>query len=89
MFASAVTLAASLNSRLPSLIASLENTSNAAGVTMKGANNAIERFAGPNSPLRSEAIKTLIEVSSAARSIRVLAQYLESHPEALIKGKGK
>ena len=89
MFASAVTLAGSLNSRLPALVASLENTSNAAGVTMKGANNAIERFAGPTSPLRNEAIKTLIEVSSAARSIRVLAQYLESHPEALIKGKGK
>ncbi|HET8612549.1 MAG TPA: MlaD family protein [Sphingomonas sp.] len=31
----------------------------------------------------------LHELSGAARSIRVLADYLERHPEALIKGKGK
>jgi paraquat-inducible protein B len=28
------------------------------------------------------------ELSSAARSIRVWAEYLERHPEALIRGKG-
>ena len=56
---------------------------------MKTANNAVERFAGANSPIRSELIKTLNEFSAAARSFRVLAQYLENHPEALIKGKGK
>lgn len=31
--------------------------------------------------------ETLIEVSDAARSIRVLADYLEQHPEALVRGK--
>ena len=30
---------------------------------------------------------TLQEVSGAARSVRVLADYLERHPEALIRGK--
>ena len=30
---------------------------------------------------------TLQEVSRAARSLRVLADYLERHPEALIRGK--
>jgi paraquat-inducible protein B len=30
---------------------------------------------------------TLQEVSEAARSVRVLADYLERHPEALIRGK--
>jgi len=30
---------------------------------------------------------TLVEVSDAARSIRVLADYLEQHPEAIIRGK--
>jgi paraquat-inducible protein B len=29
----------------------------------------------------------LKELSSAARSIRILADYLEQHPEALVKGK--
>jgi paraquat-inducible protein B len=30
---------------------------------------------------------TLQEVSRAARSFRVLADYLERHPEALLRGK--
>ena len=30
---------------------------------------------------------TLREVSDAARSLRVLADYLERHPEALLRGK--
>ena len=30
---------------------------------------------------------TLREVAEAARSVRLLAEYLEQHPEALIKGK--
>ena len=56
---------------------------------MKDANKVVEGFAGASSPLRTELIKTLNEFSAAARSFRVFAQYLESHPEALIKGKGK
>ena len=30
---------------------------------------------------------TLQEVSGAARSLRVLADYLQRHPEALLRGK--
>ena len=44
-------------------------------------------FAGANSPVRIELIKALNEFSAAARSFRVLAEYLENHPEALIKGQ--
>jgi paraquat-inducible protein B len=89
LFKNGAQLASDLDSRIPKLIASLEGTSNSAGVTMKTANTALERFAGADSPIRSELIKTLNEFSAAARSFRVLAQYLESHPESLIKGKGK
>ena len=32
---------------------------------------------------------TLKEPSAAARSIRIWADYLERHPEALIRGKGR
>jgi paraquat-inducible protein B len=31
----------------------------------------------------------LRELSDAARSLRVLADYLERHPEALLRGKGE
>jgi len=42
----------------------------------------------PDAPLGAEAVRTMQEVSAAARSIRVMADYLERHPEALIQGKG-
>jgi paraquat-inducible protein B len=34
-----------------------------------------------------EVAAALIEVTEAARSIRILADYLEQHPEAVIQGK--
>lgn len=41
----------------------------------------------PNSPAAVNMNNALKELSAAARSIRVLADYLEQHPEALVKGK--
>jgi paraquat-inducible protein B len=41
----------------------------------------------PNSPQVQRLDSTLDEVSRAARSIRVLTDYLERHPEALLRGK--
>jgi paraquat-inducible protein B len=41
------------------------------------------------SPLQHELKQVLSELSSAARSIRVMTDYLERHPDALIRGKGK
>jgi paraquat-inducible protein B len=89
LFGNAAQLARNLDSRIPPLIASLEDTSKATGDAMKGANKAVEGLAGTNSPVRLELIKALNEFSAAARSFRILAEYLENHPEALIKGKGK
>jgi paraquat-inducible protein B len=40
-----------------------------------------------NSGLNQELTNALREVDSAARSLRVLSDYLERHPEALIRGK--
>ncbi len=45
------------------------------------------RLLDPNSPAAVNMNNALIELSAAARSIRVLADYLEQHPEALVKGK--
>ncbi|AGA90163.1 qaraquat-inducible protein B [Thioflavicoccus mobilis 8321] len=42
----------------------------------------------PDSPLNVELNRTLRAISTAARSVQVLADYLERHPEALLKGKG-
>ena len=46
-----------------------------------------EKAIAPNSSLQRELRALLRELGSAARSIRVMADYLERHPEALIQGK--
>lgn len=49
---------------------------------------AVDKVLAPNSPLQAEAYRVLQELGSAARSLRIMADYLERHPEALIRGKG-
>ena len=39
------------------------------------------------SPLQIELVKALRELSAGVRSIRIMAEYLERHPEALLRGK--
>jgi paraquat-inducible protein B len=40
-----------------------------------------------NSTTRTEIDRLLVELAQAARSIRLLADYLEQHPESIIEGK--
>jgi paraquat-inducible protein B len=40
-----------------------------------------------NSATRTEISRLLVEIAEAARSIRLLADYIEQHPESIIKGK--
>src|SRR5262245_32379909 len=42
---------------------------------------------GKNAPVQQELRDALQEVSRAARSLRILTDYLERHPESLIRGK--
>ena len=42
---------------------------------------------GPDAPVQQELRDTLQEISNAARALRVLADYLERHPESLVRGK--
>ena len=61
----------------------LRGTLASATHTLDTADKAI----APNSVLTDELSGTLGEVSRAARAIRVLADYLERHPESLLRGK--
>lgn len=54
--------------------------------TLAAAREALE-IADPNSPTAVNLTNTLEELAAAARSIRVLADYLEQHPESLVHGK--
>ena len=48
---------------------------------------SIERTLAADSPLQQNAHETLREVARAAASFRALSDYLERHPESLIRGK--
>jgi len=58
--------------------------------TLKSANGAmatLEASASTDGEIGNQIQDALKEISAAARSIRVMAEYLERHPEAFIKGK--
>jgi paraquat-inducible protein B len=48
---------------------------------------ALEKTLSTDSPLQQEMRTTLEELSGAARSLRLLADYLERNPEAILRGK--
>jgi len=48
---------------------------------------ALEKTLNTDSPLQQEMQQTLEELSGAARSLRLLADYLERNPEAILRGK--
>jgi paraquat-inducible protein B len=65
------------------LLNNLNQTLTNADKVLGSANRLIE----PNSVLDTELNNLLRQGGDAARSFRVLADYLERHPEALIRGK--
>jgi paraquat-inducible protein B len=50
---------------------------------MQNAKNAL----APDAPLQTDLSATLLQLSRAAKSVSALVDYLERHPEALIRGK--
>lgn len=73
------------------MAAQLEKAAQSGDAAMRQATTTLATYNGvvaKDSPLGHELHETLAELRSAARSIRVMADYLETHPEALIRGKG-
>jgi len=75
-------------SRLGSSIEEAAKSANAALVEATKTLNTIEGLTSEDSQMMYQITTTLKELSAAARSIRVWADYLERHPEALVRGKG-
>jgi paraquat-inducible protein B len=53
----------------------------------RGTLAATDDLVGAESPMRYDLNATLKELAGAARSIRVFADYLERHPDALLRGR--
>jgi paraquat-inducible protein B len=65
---------------------------NTATAAIKEAEKVLEEFqsaASKNSTLMYRITESLREVEKSARSLRMLVDYLERHPEALLSGKGE
>jgi paraquat-inducible protein B len=60
-----------------------QGTLAAAHTALDSANNALQ----PDSALQQNASDMILELSRTAVAFRTLADYLERHPEALIRGK--
>ena len=59
----------------------------AALADVRKAVDSADRALKPNSPLSQDARDAMREIARAAAAFRLLADYLERHPEALISGK--
>jgi paraquat-inducible protein B len=83
-------LARNADGHVAALTGSLNETVGAARVALENAQVALKsvnEITSPNSPVGYELVKTLRELSTAARALRVLADYLERNPNSVIFGR--
>ncbi|KAA2212385.1 PqiB family protein [Teichococcus oryzae] len=71
--------------RLPAMANTLDQTLARANA----AATSVERGYGTNSAFNRELSRLLQQATDAARSVRLLADYLERHPEALLRGRSE
>jgi paraquat-inducible protein B len=69
--------------RLPALMASLQDAVAKTGRTL----GSVDQGYGKDSQFNRELERAMVQVGDTARSIRLLADYLSLHPEALIRGR--
>jgi paraquat-inducible protein B len=91
-------LVLNVNKQIDPLAADIKKTADAVTRTADSARPAIKEvgkafaniaaLTAKGSEERRHLDSTLKELQAAARSIKVFAEYLERHPEALIRGKG-
>ena len=83
-------LATRLDTQAGPFLASLKTTSdrtNEALDEMRTTLKTVQVFIDPGSPLANQISSALQELTGAARSVRLLADYLERNPSAVVRGK--
>jgi len=77
------------NEIVPALKTSLDDVRRTLAATERVMQNVDATLVGPNAAGQQELREALQEVARAARSLRALTDYLERHPDALIRGKSE
>jgi len=75
---------AKLDAQIEPLSASIQGAGDSARQTLRSVDKAVDG----DSPLGYELVRALRDVADAARSLKALADYLERHPDSLLRGKG-
>jgi paraquat-inducible protein B len=71
-------------------LAGVRETIAAAQQTLKNADAGVQGLTSmtdPQAPLQRSAVQAITELQRAAQALRVLADYLQRHPESLLRGK--
>jgi paraquat-inducible protein B len=80
-----------VDAKVDPLVSGMEETLEAARLAILKTEETLESLqgaAGEDSALVHKLTGTLADISAASRSIRILAETLESQPESLLRGKG-
>jgi paraquat-inducible protein B len=83
-------LVRNIDGKAAPVLTSIEDASEAAEAALLQAKTTLvsaDGFVGEKSAVRYDLSQLMKELTEAARSIRFLTDYLEQHPEALIRGK--
>ncbi len=71
--------------RLPAMVTALQDAVSKAGRTF----GSLDSSYGKDSQFNRELERAMVQVGDTARSIRLLADFLDRHPEALVRGRAE
>ncbi len=83
-------LITNIDAQTTPLISRIQKAADSAKIALDQANQtlkSIEGVAGEGTQLRYEVSAALKEIAAAARSVRVLADFIEQHPDAILRGR--
>lgn len=72
---------------VPEVKTTVENLKRAVAAAERALVNADKTLVGPDAPANQELREALQEIAGAARALKVFVEYMDSHPEAFIRGK--
>jgi paraquat-inducible protein B len=81
-----------MNEQGPMLVSKIKKAAETATTALDHANTtlkSIENLVNEGTQLRHEVSATLSDIAAASRSVRVLADFIEQHPDAILRGRAK